>query len=419
MDVRLGHRFTLVWTAGTISWLGDGVTNVAVPLLVASISSSPLVVSGAVFAGMLPWLLFSLLSGGLVDRLDRRLVMIVVDWVRAVAVGGLALAVALHWHSIPLLYGVSFLIGTGETLFRAASVSLLPAVVPAVLLERANSRLGASRTVVRDMVAGPLGGFLFVIAAAAPFLLDASTFVIGAVLLMLLRGKYRAREDGARTPLRTEIVAGLRWLLAHRLLRTFALLIGLLNVTLTAALSILVLVAKQRLGLGSVGYGALFSALAVGAVVGSLAGEWLIRRYTASLTLRVGLLIETGFHLTLAVSDNAYVVGAAFAVFGVHAALWTIVTTSLLQRLAPASMLGRVNSTSMFLAAGGNAFGAVLGGVVAARFGLTAPYWIGFVVAAAVTAVTWRVFDRHTIAAAYTVDAAPQRDPASTDTPHI
>jgi predicted MFS family arabinose efflux permease len=233
---------------------------------------------------------------------------------------------------------------------------------------------------------------------------DAFTFVIAALLLMFLRGRYRAPQraaDAPRTSLLAEIREGLRWLLTNRLLRTFGVLIGLLNVTLTAALSILVLLARERLGLGEVGYGALFTALAIGALAGSLAGEWLIRRFTATVTLRVGLLIETAFHLTLAVSTSPVVVGVGFAVFGVHAALWTVVTGSLLQRLTPPAMIGRATSTYMFLANAGNAFGALLGGAVGARFGLTAPYWIGFVVAVAVTATTWRVFDRATIAAAY------------------
>jgi MFS family permease len=371
-------------------------------------TGSPLVVSGTVFAATLPWLLFSLVSGGLVDRLDRRRVMVVVDWIRAVAIGGLGVAVTLHWGGVWLVYAVTFLLGTGETLFRAANLSVLPGLVPAELLERANGRLGAARTVAHDMLAGPLGGFLFAAAAATPFLLDAGSFAAGAVLLALLPGTFRATVadpvPGAgtgRRSLRAEILEGTRWLLAHRLLRTLAVLIGLLNVTLTAALSILVLVATRRLGLGSVGYGLLFTALAVGGLLGALIGERLIRRFTASVTLRVGLVIETGFHLTLALSRSPIVVGVALAVFGVHGALWTIVSTSLRQRLTPEPMLGRVNSAYLFLAAGGNSLGALLGGLVATHFGLTAPYWIGFVVAAAVTAATWRVLDRPTIAAAY------------------
>jgi MFS family permease len=426
----LGRSFTLLWTASGVSALGDGVTAVAAPLLVASMTTSPLVVSGAVFAFSLPWLLFSLLSGGLVDRLDRRRVMVVVDWIRAAAIGTLGVAVALDRGSVGLLYAVVFLIGTGETLFRAASMSVLPSVVRPEQLERANGRLSGARTVVHDMVAGPLGGLLFATAAATPFLLDAGSFAIGAALLSLLPGTFRATpvatsaavpmvtppgvpagiEPGVaapRTSLRTEIAAGVRWLLAHRLLRTLAVLMGLLNVTLTAALSILVLLATQRMGLGSVGYGLLFTALAVGGLLGALAGNWLVRKVTASVTLRVGLLIETGFHLTVALSASPIVVGAAFAAFGVHASLWTIVGTSIRQRLTPPEMLGRVNSAYLFVVAGGNAVGALLGGVIATHFGLVAPYWIGFVVAALVTAATWRVFDRRTIAAAYAPATTP------------
>jgi len=399
-EPALGARFGLLWTSGTVSALGDGVTAVAAPLLVARLTGNPLQVSGVAVAATLPWLLFSLLSGGLVDRLDRRRVMVVVDTVRAVAVGALGVAVLLHRGGVVLLYAVAFLLGAGDTLFRAASLAVLPALVPRDLLERANARLGAAQTVVRSMIAGPLAGVLFAAAVASPFLLDAGSFAVGAALLALLPGSFRPTGRPEGGSLRHEILAGLHWLLGHRLLRTLAVLIGLLNVTLTAAMSILVLLATRRLGLGSVGYGLLFTAAAVGALLGALVGERLIRRFTASVTLRVGLLIETAFHLTLALTTSPAVAGIALAVFGVHGSLWTIVSTSLRQRLTPEPMLGRVNSAYLFLAAGGNAFGALLGGLVATRFGLTAPYWIGFVVAAAVTAATWRVFDRATMTAA-------------------
>jgi MFS family permease len=405
---RLGRPFTLLWTAGAVSALGDGVRTVAIPLLVASLTSSPLIVSGTMFATFLPWLLFALVSGGVVDRLDRRRVMVAVDVMRAAAVGLLGASVAFGRISLVALYGVAFLLSTGETLFRAAHQVIVASLVPRDLLERANARLSLIPTVMHSMIAGPVGGVLFAVAAAAPFLVDAGSFAASAVLLLLIPGTFRSREPAAigdaaaeRTSLRTEILAGLRWLLAHRLLRTLALLIGLLNITLVAAMSVLVLLAQQRLGLNAVGYGLLFTALSVGGLVGALFGERLVRRFTASVTLRAGLIVETAFHLVMAVSASPIPVGIAFAAFGVHGALWTIVATSIQQRLTPRVMLGRVASATLFLVAGGNAFGALLGGLIATRFGLTAPYWIGFVVAAVVTAATWRVFDRKTIAEAY------------------
>jgi predicted MFS family arabinose efflux permease len=185
-------------------------------------------------------------------------------------------------------------------------------------------------------------------------------------------------------------------------------LIGLLNVTLIAATAVLVLLAKERLGLGPVGYGALFTCEAAGALLGSACGDWLIRRVTATWTIRIGLLVEAGLHLTLATTRSAYLAGLMMFAFGVHAALWTIVGSSLRQRLTPPQMLGRVSSTTLFIAAGGNCVGAVLGGVIAARFGITAPFWAGFVVAVVVSATTWRVFNRATVAEAY-AEPAPSR----------
>src|SRR5262249_26196340 len=149
-------------------------------------------------------------------------------------------------------------------------------------------------TLAHDLLAAPLGGALFAVAAAAPFLLDFASFVAAAALVVLMRGTFRTAPEGGRerTTLRAEIAEGIRWLAGHRLLRTLALAIALMNLTLTAATSILVLVARDRLGLGSVGYGLLFSAMAVGGVAGSLAGGRLIARVGASTTLRAGLVIE-------------------------------------------------------------------------------------------------------------------------------
>lgn len=393
--------FAKLWSASTASALGSGLATLAAPLYVASRTDNPLAVAGASAVAWLPWLLFALPGGVLVDRVDRRRLMVVIDWVRVVAVGGLALAMATGHGNVPLLYVVLFVVNTGEIVFRSASQALIPALVPLSRLERANGWLFAGTMVMQQIIAGPLGGFMFAVAASWPFVVNSGTYVVSAVLIGAVPGEYRIASGPGPRSWRREMVEGLRWLMHQRLLRTMALLIGLLNVTLTAAISVLVLLARDRLHLGSVGYGLLFTAMAVGSVIGSVLGDRIIKRVTATWTIRVGLLIEAGTHLVLAASRSAYVVGAALFAFGVHGALWGIVGSSLRQRLAPPELLGRAGSTMLFIAAGGNSLGAVLGGVLAGAFGLTAPYWVGFVVALAVTATTWRVFDRATVAAAY------------------
>ncbi len=412
---RLGERFVKLWTASTTSALGSGLATIATPLLVASRTRDPLIVSAAQAVAWLPWLLFALPGGVLVDRVDRRRLMVGIDWARVVAMGALAVAIVTGRASIPVLYAIVFLINTGEVTFRTASQALIPAVGPRERLERANGWLVGGTMLMQNMIAGPLGGFLFAIAASIPYLANAGTYAASAVLVGLVGGSYRpttqvARAAGGRASrIGAEIVEGFRWLIHQRLQRTMTILIGLLNVTLTAAIAVLVLLARERLHVGSVGYGALFTCMAVGAILGSAIGDRLIGWVSATWTIRVGLLVEAGMHLVLATSRSAYVVGLALFAFGVHGALWTIVANSLRQRLTPPDMLGRVGSTSTFIAAGGNSLGALLGGVVAAGFGITAPYWVGFAVAVVVAAVTWPVFDRATVARAY---ATPPHEPA-------
>jgi hypothetical protein len=418
----LGGRFALLWAGSTASALGNGLAIVAAPLFVASRTSDPLTVSAASAVSWLPWLLFALPGGVLVDRVDRRRLMIGIDWIRVVAMGVLGLAMATGHASIALLYVSLFVVNTGEIVVRSASQAMIPALVPRARLERANGWLSGGAMLAQGMIAGPLAGFLFAVAASLPFVVNAGAYVASALLVGWIAGTHRAPpgpaapEASGSAPrarsIRAEILEGWRWLVQQRLLRTMALLIGLLNVTLTAALAVLVLLARDRLHLGAVGYGLLFSCMALGGILGAFSGDRLIARITATWTIRIGLVIEAGLHLTLATSRSPYLVGLALFAFGVHGALWGIVAISLRQRLTPPGMLGRAGSTTLFLAAGGNCVGALLGGAIATTFGITAPYWLGFAAAVIVTGATWHVFDRATVARAY-AEPGPVETPAN------
>lgn len=278
----LGPAFARLWAATTLSALGSGLATVAAPLFVASRTDDPLVVAGASAVAWLPWLLFALPGGVLVDRMDRRRLMIVIDLVRVVALAVLATAILTGHGGVALLYAVLFLVNTGEIVFRAASQAIVPSVVPRHRLERANGWLSGGATLMHSMLAGPLGGFLFALSAGSPFLVNAVTYALSAVLVALIGGDFRAAagdtHERRTRSMGGEIVEGLRWLANQRLLRTMAVLIGLLNVTLTAALAVLVLLAGERLGLGSVGYGLLFTCMATGGVLGALLGDRIIAR---------------------------------------------------------------------------------------------------------------------------------------------
>jgi predicted MFS family arabinose efflux permease len=327
--------------------------------------------------------------------------MVTVDVARALAVGLLGLAVLADAASLPLLYLVFFALGTAETLFDNAAVSILPAVVPREQLPRANGRLLGAQMVANELVAPPLGGLLFATAAAVPFLLDAGTFAAAAALLAAMGGRFRVeRPAGARTTLRAEIAEGVRWLFGHRLLRLLAVAIALMNLTLSATISISVLFAQERLGLGSVGFGLLISAVAVGGITASLVAERVIDRLGPATTMRLGLIIEASTHLVLASSRSPLLVGAIFALFGFHATTWSVISVSLRQELVPARLLGRVNSAYALFGYGALSLGAVAGGVLAARYGLTAPFWCSFAVMSLLTVACWPVLSGRAVAEA-------------------
>ena len=393
----LGRDFRLLLTAGTVSNVGDGVDSTALPLLAAALTRDPLLFAGVATAARLPWLLFALQAGALADRLDRRRVMVTVNVVRSALLAVLGTAVLTDRATIWLLYAVSFGLGTAEVLFDTSAQAFLPRVVRRDQLERANGLQMGLETVGNQFVGPPLGGFLFAVAASLPILLDAGTFLVSAGLLALitrsagraavrpgpagptdaLPGADPAAESGpapARPPIRTEIREGLEWLRGHVLLRSLAILLGLMNGGFLLFGSVLALFALEVLGVDEVEFGLLLTAVAVGSVTASLVAARVVARLGRSRTLWGTLVASVVLPLVQGLTSNAWVFAAAAVVFGATAVLWNVITVSLRQRVIPDHLLGRVNAVYRFLGWGAMPVGAFLGGVLANAFGLRAPF---------------------------------------------
>ena len=181
------------------------------PLLVASLSTSPVAVGAAVAVQQLPWLLFALVSGAVVDRVDRRRLILAANSGRSVILAGLAALVAFDALSLPVLYAALFLLGAGETLADNATGALVVRLVPREQLGAANARLSTVFTVGNQFAGPPLGAWLFALAAAAPFGLHAIAFAGSALLIASLAvpGVDRAESpEPATQPLRQQITMG-------------------------------------------------------------------------------------------------------------------------------------------------------------------------------------------------------------------
>jgi MFS family permease len=370
------------------------VVIAAFPLLAASISASPQAVAGMTAAATVPWLLFGLPAGVIVDRLDRIRLMWTVDLLRAGAVVGLGVLVANGNSSLGLLYAVVFVLGMAETLFDSAAMAVVPAVLEhdtsaerksaSGTLERANGRLFAGQLTANQFVGPPLGALLFGVSASLPPLVDAVTFAISAFLLtgITLPDPPRAIE---RRSLPTELREGLLWVWQNGNIRALAIGAGVINLAHTGAMAILVLFATATLGLSEIGFGALFIVSAVGALIGSLTASRVSERVGRKATVLLSVTAIAISLLAIGLWPTVAVTAVGLLAVGLASEFWNVVAVSYRQNATPDRLRGRVMSAYRFIAYGSFPVGALLGGWIASSFSIAAAFTFGGVLVAVLT----------------------------------
>ncbi|MCP2343284.1 MFS transporter [Actinomadura rupiterrae] len=381
--------FGRLWTAQTISSLGDGVTHAALPLLALTVTRDPMALAAVTAAGTLPWLLFGVLGGALVDRWDRRRTMATADTARALLLALPAAAAALDALSIPLLAATAFLLNLGALFFDTAATAYLPDLLgrdPA-LLERANSRLRGTQTAASAFAGPPAGSALLALGRAFPLLTDALSFALSALLVRTLP-PMPAPARNTHDSLLRQARAGAAHVLRDRLLLGLALRPAVGNIAFVAVDTVLALYAHDRLGTGTLGFGLLLTAEAAGGLLGSALASPLGRRLGTGTALTCTAATEGLAILALAAAPDPYTAGLALAACGAGMGATMVLGPSLRQAIVPAHLIGRVASTSRMLAMCAAPFGAVLGGWLATAYDVRTPLYTAAALLLAMTAVT-------------------------------
>jgi MFS family permease len=365
------HRnrdFVLFEVGRLLSTAGTQLTTIAYPLLVLALTHSPAKAGLVGFARIVPMTLFSLLAGVVADRGNRRRLMIAADVVRAGAVGALGVAVLAGrapWWTVAV---VAFVEGTGSAVFSAAAAGALRAVVPVRQLPTAVGAQQARGSAV--LLAGPpIGGALFGLGRAVPFVADAASYAFSVVSLLVMRTPFQEVRERDTAPLRAQLAEGFSYLWSRPFLRTCALLYGLGNFLMPGVLLVLVVVGRRQ-GLSAGEIGLLVAALGAAALLGSLASP-LFRRL---LSIRAILLLElwTWFGCWVFVAwPNVYALLAVIVPFGVAAPVTDSVVDGYRVALTPDRLLGRVESVrstiALLIAPLGPLVAGVLLSVVSAR----------------------------------------------------
>ena len=388
--------FNFLWIGQTLSDLGGRVSGIAFPLLVLALTGSPAKAGLVGAAGALPLFVLTLPAGALVDRWDRKRVMVTVDAARCVALGSVVVALHLHSLSFAQILVVAAIDGTGFVFFGVAERSALPSVVRDAHLERALAA-NQGRDYAATLGGTPLGGALYSFSRLAPFVFDAISYLVSVVTLLLIRTSFRAEAgaDDETAPPGTKLVSemrqGLRWFWRHPFIRTSALLAVGTDFVLNGLYLVVIVIARER-GASPALVGAMFFFLGLGGIAGSFAVPWLMshvspRAVVVGTPAVVMLLLPL-----LSILPGRITAGVIYGAMFVPFPVWNAVVVSTRLRLTPATMQGRVASIATMFSLG-PVFGAsLLAGLLLQLGGTTTTVLVlcGIMVAVTATALASR-----------------------------
>ena len=406
MSKKLGSSYWRLWTATAISNLGDGISGVAYPWVASAVTRSPLLIAAAGFASRLPWLIFTLHAGVITDRFDRRKLIVAMDAIRGVLTLIVGAIVLLNKDSLPSLNDLSsitdletnwplyitlvitaFLFGLAEVLRDNSAQTLMPSVVEAENLEKANGRMWSAESLTNSFIGPPLGSLIIGIAIYLPFFVDAGTFFVSVALIASISGSFKPIQEKPREKInfKAEIKEGFQWLWAHDLLRPMAIILGCLNLLGTMVAATFILYTQEVLNTSVFVFAVLGTAGAVGGIIGGLVAPKISQKIGSGPSLWLSLAMGPIGALVIGTSRSWQVVWVVLLFQSFFSILWNTITVSLRQSIIPSHLLGRVNSVYRFFGWGSIPIGMFLGGglvtiaqhFVSREMALRTPYFAG------------------------------------------
>jgi MFS family permease len=355
------RNYRLMFTAGALTNLGDGMVALALPWLASLMTRDPVAIAAVAAAGRLPWLLMSVPAGVIVDRSDQRRLIAQTDMLRAAIVGAILLLAlsAPTGSAIWLLAGLAFLLGAAEVLRDNAAQTILPALVHRDDLEKANGQMWSAEQLAGQFVGPPLAGLLIAVGVALPFGVDLAALVLAAGCVWLIR---YTPDAPVIQPFWQALKEGVAFMRSDTMLLRLAVVLGLANFLATAVITVQILFAQDVLGLSPAGYGIVLSVEALGAVTGSLLAPLALKRRGLHSCLYLAIAAWAVGYATVGFSNHPVIMAAALFIVLAAAMLWNVITVSWRQRRIPPQLLGRVNSIYRFFGWGSMPLGALAGG---------------------------------------------------------
>jgi Transmembrane secretion effector len=369
VPLRRNRDFLLLMGGQAVSSVGTRMSSVAFPLLVLAMTRSPVTTGLTGFLGMVPYVFCYLPAGVLVDRWDRKCMMIVCDTVRAGAFASIPAAYAFGRLTVGQVWAVVIVEGTGFVFFSLAEFAAIPNIVDHAQIPAATAR-NEARLRGAALAGQPLGGLLFGLSSALPFLADAASYGVSAISLLFVRATLQQSTGGEPTGMRHAVLEGLQWLWRQRFLRVCTLLISTSNLVVQALILVAVVLARSRGGSSSV-VGLVLGMGSGAALAGSVVAPKVHRMITPKGAVCTFFLLLSLALMLFAVPAPPLAAGLLFAVPAFFVPILNVVLTSYELLVIPDRLLGRVRSSIMLVSWGSLPLGSLLAGFGLQELGQT------------------------------------------------
>jgi MFS family permease len=390
---KFSPSFQKLWSSSAASNVSDGLLKTAVPLLATTLTTDPFWISTIAAIVMLPWLLFAIPVGGLVDRINRRQMLALANSVRLSAALLLAFAVGLEFISLPLLLLTTFMFGIGEVIYDTTLQSMIPQVLEKDQLEQGNARLQVTSVTLGEFVGAPLSGVLYAISITLPFLFGAIGVVVAVLLVLTIPLKYANNLEDHKVVEKKNFWAdvrfGIRYLYENKNLLKLVLLTSSIGFFFSASSSTMVLFLTQTLKVPTALFGFLLAMPAIGALLGSVISHRISKRFGRTTVMAWSMALSSLLVILQGFSPN-YIVLAILVTLGTAIiTMWNVLLMATYHQIIPTELFGRIHGTRRTLVWGLMPIGSLLGGLIA-TIDLRMPFFVGGAICFALALIGFR-----------------------------
>jgi MFS family permease len=392
----MGPAFNRLWAGSIVSNLADGVLIAAAPLLAITLTDSTVLISIIGAMTMLPWLLFAIPIGAMVDRVDRRFILAGSNAIRSAVIGLMALGIATGHVTIYWLIASAFVIGVCEVATDTTAQSLIPQILDEKHYEKGNSRLQISETVIQGFIGSPLSGFLYALAIWLPFFINSIGYAVATLLALSIPIQYlqdvRSEKSQENKPhFFEDIKFGIRYLYNQKALRRLVITTASIGVCYSMGTATMVLFIVKELELAPQYFGVILTIQGLGALLGAIIAPKASKKFGRSIMMTLGITLSSVVLLLQGFSPNIYVFVALATIGGFAISQWNILLMATYQTIIPNELFGRIHGTRRTLVWGMMPIGSLIGGVLA-HFGLRLPMYVGGIIASVIAISSVKFF---------------------------